>query len=67
MVLCWRIWSSTACAGPFGADALYAEVTSAGAYASLSRAAFDACLDFCATGGYALRAYDRWQLSLIHI
>ena len=27
----------------------------------MSRAAFDACLDFVATGGYALRAYDRWQ------
>ena len=22
---------------------------------------FDACLDFVATGGYALKAYDRWQ------
>ncbi|WP_170441483.1 ligase-associated DNA damage response DEXH box helicase [Ruegeria arenilitoris] len=50
-----------ACAGPFDADTLYAEVTSAGPYADLSRAAFDACLEFCATGGYALRAYDRWQ------
>ena len=30
-------------------------------YADLTRAAFDACLEFCATGGYALRAYDRWQ------
>ena len=29
--------------------------------ARLARADFDACLDFCATGGYALRAYDRWQ------
>ncbi|EPX85841.1 DEXH box helicase, DNA ligase-associated [Rubellimicrobium thermophilum DSM 16684] len=28
---------------------------------ALSRADFDACLDFCATGGYALRAYDRWR------
>ena len=59
-VLCQHILI-TACAGPFDADALYAEVTSAGAYAALSRADFDACLAFCATGGYALRAYDRWQ------
>jgi len=59
-VLCQHILI-TACAGPFEADALYGEITSAGAYATLSRAAFDACLDFCATGGYALRAYDRWQ------
>ena len=51
----------TACAGPFSADALFAEVTTAGAYATLTRGAFDACLDFVATGGYALRAYDRWQ------
>ncbi|MFW8596194.1 ligase-associated DNA damage response DEXH box helicase [Cribrihabitans neustonicus] len=59
-VLCQHILI-TACAGPFDADALYAEVTTAGAYANLSRAGFDACLDFCATGGYALKAYDRWQ------
>src|SRR6056297_2820686 len=59
-VLCQHILI-TACAGPFEADALYAEVTTAGAYADLSRADFDACLEFCATGGYALRAYDQWQ------
>ncbi len=50
-----------ACAGPFHADTLFAEATGAGAYATLTRAEFDACLDFCATGGYALRAYDQWQ------
>ncbi len=59
-VLCQHILI-TACAGPFDADALFHEVRSAGAYATLSRAAFDDCLDFCATGGYALRAYDHWQ------
>ncbi|MFN6924557.1 MAG: ligase-associated DNA damage response DEXH box helicase [Tabrizicola sp.] len=59
-VLCQHILA-TACAGPFDADALYAEVISAGPYALLTRAEFDACLDFVATGGYALRAYDRWQ------
>ncbi|MFV1491278.1 ligase-associated DNA damage response DEXH box helicase [Phaeobacter sp. JH18-32] len=59
-VLCQHILIR-ACAGPFAADDLYAEVTGAGAYASLSRAEFDACLDFCATGGYALRVYDQWQ------
>tara|TARA_R110002074_G_scaffold341093_5_gene511594 strand:- start:3271 stop:5724 length:2454 start_codon:yes stop_codon:yes gene_type:complete len=59
-VLCQHI-IITACAGPFDADALYSEVTSAGAYSTLPRAEFDACLDFCATGGYALRSYDRWQ------
>ncbi|MDD9706839.1 ligase-associated DNA damage response DEXH box helicase [Seohaeicola sp. SP36] len=59
-VLCQQILIA-ACAGPFDADTLYAEVTTAGAYATLTRADFDACLDFIATGGYALRAYDRWQ------
>ena len=59
-VLCQHILL-TACAGPFEADALYAEVVTAGPYRGLSRADFDACLDFAATGGYALRAYDRWQ------
>ncbi|MCE6949878.1 ligase-associated DNA damage response DEXH box helicase [Cereibacter sphaeroides] len=59
-VLCQHILI-TAAAGPFDADALYAEVTSAGPYAGLSRPDFDACIDFVATGGYALRAYDRWQ------
>ncbi len=59
-VLCQHILA-TAAAGPFDADALFAEVTSSGAYATLDRPQFDACLDFCATGGYALKAYDRWQ------
>ncbi len=59
-VLCQQILIA-ACAGPIDADALYAEVTTAGPYAALTRPEFDACLDFVATGGYALRAYDRWQ------
>ncbi|MEI4472540.1 ligase-associated DNA damage response DEXH box helicase [Frigidibacter sp. MR17.24] len=59
-VLCQHILA-TACAGPFVATELLAEIRSAGPYAGLSRATFDDCLDFCATGGYALRAYDRWQ------
>ncbi|MCV2888272.1 ligase-associated DNA damage response DEXH box helicase [Ruegeria aquimaris] len=59
-VLCQHILIA-ACSGPFDADALFAEMTSAGPYADLARSEFDACLDFCATGGYALRAYDRWQ------
>ncbi len=59
-VLCQHILT-VACAGPVDPDLVYAEVTSGGAYAGLTRADFDACLDFVATGGYALRAYDRWQ------
>ncbi|MGY6410000.1 MAG: ligase-associated DNA damage response DEXH box helicase [Alkalilacustris sp.] len=59
-VLCQHILA-TAAAGPFGPDTLYAEVTTAGPYTALTRPQFDACLEFVATGGYALRAYDRWQ------
>ena len=59
-VLCQHILL-TACAGPFEANELYEEVCGAGPYRHLTRAGFDSCLDFCATGGYALRAYDRWR------
>jgi ATP-dependent Lhr-like helicase len=59
-VLCQHILIR-ATAGPFEADDLYAEVITTGAYADLARATFDRCLDFVATGGYALRAYDQWQ------
>ena len=59
-VLCQQILIA-ACAGSFDATALHAEITTAGAYADLTREEFDACLDFVGTGGYALRAYDRWQ------
>ena len=59
-VLCQHILL-TACSAPFAADALFAEIKRAGAYRTVSRAAFARCLDYCATGGYALRAYDRYQ------
>ena len=63
-VLCQHLLAS-ACAAPFDPDALFAEVVTAGPYASLTRPEFDACLDFAATGGYALRAYDKWQKLMI--
>jgi ATP-dependent Lhr-like helicase len=50
----------SACGAPFLADELYAEVTAAAPYAGLSRADFDAVVDFVATGGYALKAYERF-------
>ena len=50
----------TACAAPFRPDELYAEVTRAAPYAALSRSDFDAAVDFVATGGYALKAYERF-------
>ncbi|WP_185803535.1 ligase-associated DNA damage response DEXH box helicase [Pontivivens nitratireducens] len=59
-VLCQHILL-TACSAPFAAEALFAEIKRAGAYRTVSRAAFERCLDYCATGGYALRAYDRYQ------
>ncbi len=59
-VLCQHILIA-ACSGPFDATALFGELRSAGPFANLTRAQFDDCLDFCASGGYALRAYDRWQ------
>ena len=59
-VLCQHILL-VACTGPFEADALYDEVRLAGPYAGLTREDFDRCVEFCATGGYALRAYDRWK------
>ena len=59
-VLCQHLLICAA-SGAFEADALYAQIRSAGPYCGLTRAEFDACLEFCATGGYALRAYDRYQ------
>ena len=45
---------------PFLSDELYAEVRAAAPYAQLARADFDAAVDFVATGGYALKAYERF-------
>ncbi len=50
-----------ACAGPFDAAVLHREVIRAAPYADLSRADFDRVLDFVATGGYALRSYERYR------
>jgi ATP-dependent Lhr-like helicase len=49
-----------ACAGPFEAGALHDEVRRAWPYRDLGRPKFDRVLDFVATGGYALRAYERY-------
>ena len=51
----------TACAGPFRADDLYREIISAFAYKHLIRKDFDRTLDFVATGGYALKSYERYR------
>ncbi len=49
-----------ACGEPFFSNDLYAEVKTAAPYSALTRADFDAVVDFVATGGYALKAYDRF-------
>ena len=49
------------CAAPFDASELYSEVTTAAPYANLSHDEFDRVLDFVATGGYALRRYERYK------
>ena len=59
-VLCQHILIR-ACAGPLDPNALYREIKSVGAYSEVTRASFDDCFEFCATGGYALRAYDKWK------
>src|SRR5262249_45229825 len=50
-----------ACSAPIAADDLFAEVQATEPYADLSRADFDAVLQFVATGGYALGGYDRYR------
>ncbi len=49
-----------ACGEAFLGDELYAEIKTAAPYAALTRADFDAAVDFVATGGYALKAYERF-------
>jgi ATP-dependent Lhr-like helicase len=49
-----------ACAGPFSSDELFAEVTSAYSYRDLDRETFDRVVEFVATGGYALKTYERF-------
>ncbi len=58
-VLCQHILGR-AVGEPFHSDELFAEVRSAAPYASLTRTDFDDAVDFVATGGYALKAYERF-------
>jgi ATP-dependent Lhr-like helicase len=50
-----------ACCGPFDADEIFAETRRARPYRDLSRGDFDDVLEFVATGGYALGAYERFR------
>jgi len=49
-----------ACGEPFLPDQLYEEVLTAAPYSGLSRSDFDDVIDFVATGGYALKTYERF-------
>jgi len=50
-----------AVAGPFDPDDFYREVISAAPYADLPRKDFDDAVEFVATGGYALKRYERYR------
>lgn len=50
-----------ACSAPFDADDLYTEVRSAAPYRALAREDFDRTLEFAASGGYALKSYERFR------
>jgi len=49
-----------ACGEPFLSDELYREVMTSAPYAALSRGDFDDVVDFVASGGYALKSYERF-------
>ncbi|MFE1601241.1 ligase-associated DNA damage response DEXH box helicase [Methylobacterium sp. ID0610] len=49
-----------ACAGGFAVEDLHEEVRSAAPYAGLTYEEFEQVVDFVATGGYSLRAYERF-------
>ncbi len=49
-----------ACQAPIIPTDLFNEVRSAVPYANLTRAQFDRVVDFVATGGYALKSYERF-------
>lgn len=49
-----------ACAEPFDPVELYEEIRTASPYAGLSWEMFERIVDFVATGGYALRSYERY-------
>jgi ATP-dependent Lhr-like helicase len=50
-----------ACAAPFDPDHLLAEIRSAAPYSELKQETFEEVLNFIATGGYSLKAYDRFR------
>ncbi|MFC6488934.1 ligase-associated DNA damage response DEXH box helicase, partial [Nitratireductor sp. GCM10026969] len=49
-----------ACAGPFDEAEFFEEVRSAAPYSGLDAGAFSRVVEFVATGGYALKSYERY-------
>ncbi len=49
-----------ACAASLNADETFCEIRSCETYRHLDRETFDRVLDFVATGGYALKSYERY-------
>lgn len=58
-VLAQHVWGM-ACAFPFHKDDLYHEVKTASVYHYITPELFDQIIAFVATGGYALKVYDRY-------
>jgi len=52
---------NAACSRPVSAESLYPIVTNAWSYRHLAREQFDKLFAFVVNGGYALRAYERFQ------
>jgi ATP-dependent helicase Lhr and Lhr-like helicase len=52
---------AVACAGPFDEAELLAEIAGAAPYAGLTAELFSRTLGFIESGGYALRAYDKFK------
>jgi len=52
---------AVACAGAFRAEELHAEITRAAPYATLTAEQFDRVLNYIASGGYALKAYEKFR------
>lgn len=55
-----------ACGEGFGLEALYDEIRSVAPYAHIDWETFERVVDLVATGGYALRTYDRFRRIVKH-
>lgn len=58
---------NAACSAPVTSEQLYRTVTQSWSYAHLTRDAFAQLFAFVVNGGYALRAYDRYQRLVVNV